>query len=185
VYKTVEVLFIAVFVTFLGQVLTKRAFSKSSQAINIAEVTMRSWVNQPSSMLTNYQNLPHLGGTVLGVLTILATIVGFLHSTACGALITPKLLWADWKTHDKLNGLVRASYANMKYVKSACPVIDSANLDPKEYPYSCFNVQFSGNSYRTLIGYLDTWHNLTLSLEVSSSPNSTFILYDNTTLQSD
>lgn len=184
-YKTIEVSFVAVFVTFLGQVLTRRAFSKSSRAVNVAELMMRSWVNQPGSMLTNCQGLPHAGGTVLGALTILATIAGFLHSTACGALVTPKLLWADWKTHDKLNGLVRTSYANIQYVKSSCPVIDSANLDPKEYPYSCLNIQFSGNSYRTLISYLDSWENLTASSEdIFWRPDSTSILFDNTTLES-
>jgi hypothetical protein len=42
--KTIELSFVTVFVAVLGQVLTRRAFSRSSKGVTLAEMTMRNWV---------------------------------------------------------------------------------------------------------------------------------------------
>lgn len=42
--KTIEMSFVTVFVAFLGQVLTRRAFVKKSNGVTLAEMTMRNWV---------------------------------------------------------------------------------------------------------------------------------------------
>jgi hypothetical protein len=42
--KTVELSFVTVFVAFLGQVLSRKAFQRKSNGITIAEMSMRSWV---------------------------------------------------------------------------------------------------------------------------------------------
>jgi len=43
--KTIETTFVTVFVIFIGQVLTRRAFIKKSEGITIAELAMmRNWV---------------------------------------------------------------------------------------------------------------------------------------------
>lgn len=42
--KTIELSFVTVFVTFLGQVLTRRSLVQSSRGVNIAELSMRTWV---------------------------------------------------------------------------------------------------------------------------------------------
>ena len=42
--KTIEMSFITVFVSFVGQVLTRRSFIKRSNGITLAEMTMRNWV---------------------------------------------------------------------------------------------------------------------------------------------
>ena len=42
--KTIELSFVTVFVAVLGQVLTRRAFSKLSRGVTLAEMTMRNWV---------------------------------------------------------------------------------------------------------------------------------------------
>ncbi len=47
--KTIEISFVAVFVTFLGQVLTRRSMSRGG--INLAQMAMRSWVTQPGALL--------------------------------------------------------------------------------------------------------------------------------------
>lgn len=44
VAKTIELTFVTIFVAVLGQVLTRRAFSRSSQGVTLAEMTMRNWV---------------------------------------------------------------------------------------------------------------------------------------------
>jgi len=43
--KTIELSFVAVFVAFLGQVLSRIAFYKGSKGITIAQMSMRSWVS--------------------------------------------------------------------------------------------------------------------------------------------
>lgn len=42
--KTIEISFVTVFVTFIGQVLTRRAFVRRSEGMTLAEMTMRNWV---------------------------------------------------------------------------------------------------------------------------------------------
>jgi hypothetical protein len=43
--KTIELSFVTVFVTFLGQVLSRRSLVKTSSGITVAELTMRTWVS--------------------------------------------------------------------------------------------------------------------------------------------
>ena len=46
--KSIELSFVTVFVAFIGQVLSKRAFLQT-RGVTMAEMTMRSWVMQPGS----------------------------------------------------------------------------------------------------------------------------------------
>ncbi|KAK9783943.1 hypothetical protein SCAR479_00502 [Seiridium cardinale] len=183
-YKVIEILFAGVYVTFLGQVLTRRAFSQSSKAFNIAEVTMRNWVIQPGSLVTHADGLPHAGMSILGIITILATVCTLSYTTACNELITPRILWSDWKQHGIFYGNVRSSYANMNNIKSACPVVDTASTDP-EYLNSCLIMKANGESYRTLIAYLSDWENTTYStISQTIRPGASAIIMENTTLSS-
>lgn len=45
--KLIELSFVTAFVTFLGQVLSRRAFSRHSRGVTLAEITMRNWIMQP------------------------------------------------------------------------------------------------------------------------------------------
>lgn len=185
-YKAIEVTFVAVFVTFVGQILTRRAFSKTSKAINIAEMTIRNWISQPGSIFTNWEGLPHTGFSLLGALTLLGSLAIVFHSTACTVLITPKLLWTDWHQHGKLYGPVRTSYANVEYVKRTCPTTGTALTDP-DYDAraaACLDVQFSGNSYTNLLPYLRSWRDFHDSTDLKARPNGTALLFGNTTLVS-
>lgn len=42
--KTIEMSFVTVFISFLGQVLTRRSFIKGGGGMTLAEMTMRNWV---------------------------------------------------------------------------------------------------------------------------------------------
>jgi hypothetical protein len=42
--KTIEMSFITVFISFVGQVLTRRSFIRKSRGVTLAEITMRNWV---------------------------------------------------------------------------------------------------------------------------------------------
>ena len=52
--KTIELSFATVFVSFLGQVLSRRAFMKNQgRGVTLAEFDMRSWVMQPGTLITH------------------------------------------------------------------------------------------------------------------------------------
>lgn len=84
--KTIELSFVTVFVAFLGQVLSRRAFAKRSRGVTIAEMTMRSWVMQPGTLLTHCQTVRYAGLTILGALTLIAALTAMLYTTASDAL---------------------------------------------------------------------------------------------------
>lgn len=84
--KTIELSFVTVFVAFLGQVLSRRAFAKRSRGVTIGEMTMRSWVMQPGTLLTHFQTVRYAGLTILGALTLIAALTAMLYTTASDAL---------------------------------------------------------------------------------------------------
>lgn len=42
--KTIELSFVTVFVTFIGQVLSRRSLAKVSKGVTLAEMSMRTWI---------------------------------------------------------------------------------------------------------------------------------------------
>lgn len=181
-YKAIEIFFAGVYITFLGQVLTRRAFSKTSKAFNIAEMTMRNWVIQPGSIVSHYEGFPHAGMSLLGGITILATLSALFYTSACNSLITPQILWTSWKEDQTISTFVRSSYANIDYIKSSCPSIDSA-VNDKEYGASCIIMRVNGESYRTLLAYLGDWQNAEFPAG-HPRPGARTIIMGNTTLSS-
>ncbi|KAI0908597.1 hypothetical protein F4823DRAFT_486009 [Ustulina deusta] len=185
--KTIELSFVTVFVAVLGQVLTRRAFSRLSQGVTLAEMTMRNWVIQPGSLLTHWDGIPYAATTFLGVLTLTATICALFYTTASDAMVSPKLSRHAWEMRD-LQGLVKASYANPAYVKETCqtPLRD---LDPKNSAEACLDILFSGQSYTSLIAFMAEWDGIRKSgnstiRQLSDRPTGKHILYDNTTMDS-
>ncbi|KAL9614577.1 MAG: hypothetical protein Q9167_000946 [Letrouitia subvulpina] len=69
-----------------GQALSRRALLVKGGGITIAEMSMRSWVLQPGTMITHWQTLRYAAITFLGVLALLATIIAMLYTTASDAL---------------------------------------------------------------------------------------------------
>ncbi|KAI1850744.1 hypothetical protein JX266_004026 [Neoarthrinium moseri] len=187
--KTTELSFVTVFVAFVGQVLTRRAFVKTSQGVTLAEMTMRNWVIQPGSLFTHWDSIPYAGSTFLGVLTLLATLSGIFYTTASDAMVTPKLIFGGWE-YQEMRGLVKASYGNPYFVQDTCTTPINKTLDEWNSAPSCLDVYYSGQSYRNLLAFMKTWQELdngssTVSTEdIKERPISTALLYDNTTLYS-
>ncbi|ETS82222.1 hypothetical protein PFICI_07224 [Pestalotiopsis fici W106-1] len=185
--KTTELTFVTVFVAFVGQVLTRRAFIKGSQGVTLAEMTMRNWIIQPGSLFTHWDSIPYTGGTFLGVLTLVATLGGIFYTTASDAMVTPKLIFGDWE-HRAISGRVKASYANPYYVLDSCTTPINKTIDEWNAGPSCLAVYYSGQSYRNLLEFMATWQNLVNSSHTASTtdiyarPGGTALLYDNTTL---
>ena len=84
--KSIELSFVTVFVAFLGQVLSRRAFAVKSNGISIAEMSARSWVMQPGTMITHFGNVRFAGRSILGILSLAATIVAIFYTTASDTL---------------------------------------------------------------------------------------------------
>ncbi|KAI1350841.1 hypothetical protein F5Y01DRAFT_137005 [Xylaria sp. FL0043] len=185
--KTIELSFVTVFVAVLGQVLTRRAFSRLSRGVTLAEMTMRNWVIQPGSLITHWNGIPYAATTFLGALTLSATICSLFYTTASDAMVSPKLSTSAWKMRD-LHGPVKVSYANPYYIKNNCqtPLRD---IDLVSGPEGCLDVSFSGQSYTSLTTYLAEWdevrnkNNSTMN-RLSDRPTGKHILYDNTTMDS-
>ena len=84
--KSIELSFVTVFVTFLGQTLSRRALAKESPGISIAEISFRSWIVQPGTMITHWQNVQYAGGTFLGIVALIAATMAIFYTTASDAL---------------------------------------------------------------------------------------------------
>ncbi|OTB15102.1 hypothetical protein K445DRAFT_122796 [Daldinia sp. EC12] len=151
--KTIEISFVTVYVALLGQVLTRRAFIKKAKGVTLAEMTMRNWVIQPGSLLTYWEGVPYAAMTLLGFVSLLATLCSLFYTTASDAMVSPKLMFGRWENRD-LKGLVRASYANPFYVQKACSTPIDRTMDPKNSAPSCLDVQYSGQSYHNLLTFM-------------------------------
>ncbi len=84
--KTIELSYVAVFVTFLGQVLSRRALVHKSKGITIAEMSMRLWITQPGTMFTHWETLRYAAFTFLGGLSLLAALMAMFYTTASDTL---------------------------------------------------------------------------------------------------
>ncbi|KFA50027.1 hypothetical protein S40293_06833 [Stachybotrys chartarum IBT 40293] len=183
--KTIEISFVTVFVTCIGQILTRRAFLRKSRGMTLAEMTVRNWVLQPGSLITHFENLQYAGVTFLGALALTATVAATFYTTASEAMVAPKLKLGDW-VHHELSGNVRTSYGNVHYALDVCPSLLGRNLDGSAAE-SCGAVQFSGQSYRNLMSFMANWtlYNQTdTSTDLTDRPSGTMLLYDNTTMYS-
>ncbi|OLN81137.1 hypothetical protein CCHL11_09535 [Colletotrichum chlorophyti] len=188
--KTIEISFVTVFVTFIGQVLTRRAFIKKSKGMTLAEMTMRSWVIQPGFLITHWETLPYAGITTLGILSLVATVASAFYTTASDALVTPKLKFGGWESKT-LSGYVVASYANPPFSRETCPtpLRNDDPAGPDTAGRACLEVSYAGQSYRNLMSFLTSWDEINkngtnIEIDISRRPVGTALLYDNTTLTS-
>lgn len=86
VAKTIELSYVTVCVAFLGQLLSRRALASGSEGVSIADMTLRTWITQPGSLLMQWETLRYVGWTTLGALTLIVALVAMLYTTAAEAL---------------------------------------------------------------------------------------------------
>lgn len=99
--KLTELAFVACFVTFLGQVLSRRAISKVTKGVTLAEMNMRSWIMQPGTVVTHYETVRFAALTFLGALSLTAAIMAMLYTTAAQALgkLDAFSFWSCWPNY--------------------------------------------------------------------------------------
>ncbi|KAM0666950.1 hypothetical protein ACQRIU_004805 [Beauveria bassiana] len=184
--KIIEMSFVTVYITCLGQSLTRRAIARGSRGITLAEMSMREWVNEPGNLLMNSRsNIKHSGCSLLGVLSLLAGLVAAFYTTASDAMVAPKLKYGKWENRT-LSGYIRSSYANPIFVKLSCSTM-LKDEDKEEAASSCMDVMVSGESYRNLQAFMRVWTNIningsTLIRDLKERPAGTASLHGNTTL---
>ncbi|ROV98160.1 hypothetical protein VPNG_08597 [Cytospora leucostoma] len=176
--KTIEMSFVTVFVAFIGQVLTRRAIG-THEGMTMAEMTMRTWITQPGSLFANGYTLRYTGHTLLGILTLIATLVAMLYTTASDSMIRPKLRFTGWESRN-LKAYVRSAYANPAYVENSCATPVSYQMDPLAAGESCLAVKYSGDSYHNLLSFMSAWHDVhSASRDIVYRPSAQASLYDN------
>ncbi|KAJ4218538.1 hypothetical protein NW759_008431 [Fusarium solani] len=132
--KTIEVASITVFISCIGQAMTRRAVAKKSAGITLADITIRNWVIQSGYIFTHYQTLLVAGRTLFGALALLALVTTILYTTASEALVSPKLKYGEWDTRE-LTAAVHSYYGNFLDAGIRCthePDLDQKATEEEE-----------------------------------------------------
>jgi len=186
--KTVEISFVTVFVALLGQVLTRRAFSKrdGTGGISIAEMNMRTWIMQPGSLLVNLKAVQY-ANSFLGGIVLISAFSATWYTTASEALVSPKLKFGPIQERS-LSGLVSASYANAKYLGDTCEV-PVAEVNDEFKGSTCLQIRHAGMGFSHLSSFLRDWAESVAAGNTTESVNGfegrplpVAVLYDNTTI---
>ena len=166
--KTIELSFVTVFVTFLGQVLSRRALVKNSRGITISEMSMRQWsksgllstghfsidkwlidetpVMQPGTMITHWQTFRYAALTFLGFVSLLGALTAMFYTTASDALVAPQLKMGPLE-HRVLYGKVATSFANVQYIHQQCQTPIPNATDSQNRGSTCIAIEHSGQAY--------------------------------------
>lgn len=186
--KTVEISFVTVFVALLGQVLTRRAFSKANGigGISIAEMNMRTWIMQPGSLLVSWQTVRY-ANSFIGAVVLISAFSATWYTTASEALVSPKLKFGPLQERS-ISGLVTASYANAKYLGDTCEV-PVAEANDQFKGSTCLQIRHAGMGFSFLSSFLRDWAesvgagNTTTARDgFERRPLPVAVLYDNTTI---
>ncbi|KAL8687386.1 MAG: hypothetical protein Q9218_006424 [Villophora microphyllina] len=184
--KSIELSFVTVFVTFLGQVLSRRALIKRSRGITISEMSMRQWIMQPGTMITHWEAVRYAALTFLGMISLLGALTAMFYTTASDALVAPKLKTGHWE-HRQLYGRVATNFANVQYIQKNCQTPISEQIDPLYSGSTCIAIEHSGQAYHNYMQYLSNWTSSIArgggSDDLSQRPVPLAMLYDNTTIQ--
>ncbi|KAL8668020.1 MAG: hypothetical protein Q9168_007108 [Polycauliona sp. 1 TL-2023] len=184
--KSIELSFVTVFVTFLGQVLSRRALVKKSKGITIAEMSFRSWIMQPGTLITHWETVRYAALTFLGLVSLLCAVTAMFYTTASDALVAPKLKLGHLEQR-MLYGKVASDFASNPYIQSQCKTPISVDVDPLYSGSTCVAIEHNGQAYHNYMQYLSNWTSSratgTGSDELSQRPIPLGMLYDNTTIQ--
>lgn len=206
--KTIELSFVTVFVSFLGQVLSRRAISNASSGITIADMSMRAWIMQPGTLITHWETVKYAAFTILGVIALIATFVAMLYTTAADALgrvfqnsflvsivgksncfvtVSPKLSFGPIE-ETGLYGLVSTQFANPTWLENQCETPITLEMDSVYRGTTCLQISHVGQAYHNYQQYISGWGEM-VNLNDSSAgsqlvrPNPSATMHDNTTVQ--
>ncbi|RAL15911.1 uncharacterized protein BO97DRAFT_403122 [Aspergillus homomorphus CBS 101889] len=185
--KTIELSYVTVSVAFVGQLLSRRALRRGSQGISISDMSLRMWITQPGSLFMQWETLRYSGGTLLGIIALIATLVSMLYTTAAEALVSPKS--AMGPVYERLlYGNVSTQFANPTYLEAQCDTPITATIDPSaSRNETCVSMEIVGRAYHDFEQYMEQWSGLAQANNATSTSLTTRLrphgsLYDNTTV---
>ena len=153
--KSIELSFVTVFVAFVGQALSRRARFQP-KGVTIAEMSMRSWVIQPGTMISHWESVRYAAATKLGVFSLLVSLMAMVYTTASDALVTPVLKFG--RTENRIMyGKVSTSFANKDYIEDHCNTPIRGAMDPDNNGTTCIQIEHSGQAYHNYMQYMTIW----------------------------
>ncbi|KAI4945005.1 hypothetical protein J4E91_008350 [Alternaria rosae] len=152
--KTVELSFVMVFLAFIGQVLSRRAIQQ--KGINLASVSMRSWILQPGKLFSGWHSVRVAGFSVLGVLSLITAVLSLLYTTAAGALVQPQLRLPPWE-HQMLAGQVDGDFSSTLKADKTCLTAWPDVGDTQWGGSTCLAMKWSSLCGRNFIKYMSAW----------------------------
>jgi hypothetical protein len=169
--KTIELSFVTVFVSFLGQVLSRQAIRGKARegGVSIAEMMMRTWIMQPGMLITHQQTVRYVALTFLGTAALAAALMAMFYVTAAEALVSPKLRMGPVENR-LLHGKVIAGFANSIFLADVCPTPIREKDDPVDKGTTCLQIQHASSAYNDYQLFLEGW---TRSLAIKTLAAST------------
>ncbi|KAH8637869.1 hypothetical protein IG631_05639 [Alternaria alternata] len=151
--------------------------------MTLSELTIRRWVVQPESLVTQPEIARYAGMSAFGILTLISTVLSTLYVTAATAIVQPVSQQSDWRTKS-MRGLVQTDFANIGYMEELCPM---SNLYGKNGGQICMEIDNAGKTYHNVAQYIGKWANMVKAGESFSTvqrdrPAWIGIPYPNTTL---
>ncbi|RAK96163.1 uncharacterized protein BO80DRAFT_392328 [Aspergillus ibericus CBS 121593] len=184
--KSIELSYVTVCIIFLGQLLSRRALAQRSEGVGIADITLRTWITQPGSLLMQWDMLRYIGWTMLGGLTLIITLAAMLYTTAAEALVSPTLVMGPVQPR-LLQGNVSTHYSNVNYIEKTCQSPITATVDPQSRGETCQALEVAGHSNHDYYQFLQGWAEMlkagnNTSTALVHRPQPHALLYDNTTV---
>ncbi|EOA84484.1 uncharacterized protein SETTUDRAFT_111827 [Exserohilum turcica Et28A] len=152
--KTVELSFVMVFLAFIGQVLSRRAIHQ--KGVSLATISMRSWILQPGTLLSQWRSVKFAGFSVLGVFSLVTAILSLLYTTAAGALVQPQLRLPPWEKQT-LAGEVAGDFSSTLQAKDTCLKAWPDVGDQAWGGSTCLAVKWSSLCGRNFVRYMASW----------------------------
>ena len=153
--KSIELSFVTVFIALIGQILSKRALGER-KSMTVAEMSMRSWVLQPGTMIAHWESVRYAAVTWLGAIALIAALMAMLYTTASDALVAPKLKFGRAE-HLVMYGKVATSFANTNTIMKRCTTPIPTSEDPDNAGQTCIELEHSGEAYHNYMQYLGSW----------------------------
>jgi hypothetical protein len=182
--KVIELSFVTGFVAFLGQVLSRRAFSRSG-GVTLSELSMWRWVVQPGTLITHWETAKYAGLSFLGMMSLLSAVLATLYAPAATALVQPMLSHGRTETR-LLAGSVKADFASIDHIKEMCQTPIGVNVDPEYAGTTCTQIEHAGQGFYNYHKYLADWDSRIMARNVSTDqekrPLGFGLLYENTTV---
>lgn len=181
--KTVEISFAVAFVFCLGQALSRRSVSRMTKGVTLSEMDMKSWINSPGTMAFQYKSTWFSIRSLLGFLTLVATLGVLFYTTAISTMVLPKLKRMPVQSRT-LKGEVYTSYGNMPYGMTKCPILYGKNDPDGKDGWGCTSIEFCGQSYTDLLGFMQRWLDFKkLARPLAKRPTPSSLLNGNKTME--